>query len=364
MKTKVIIALIALFGCAIQLFASDPLVVDKLIHKATDLSASNAPKDMNGNSCGLLKVITTDKSMTFEGSVVGTPEYKNGEYWVYLPSGTYQIRIKASSKMPIQLNFKDYNITIVEPKATYELTFRQNQDTSTIYLSNAYSALNSGKLSNARDFYEKYKEISGRSDALFEMELAKTEGTYIWSDRELIDSGFKLSNYDIDNFNYIDNYEYVSIPIKGADKGYIESAYRNSKIVDGNTQDGYVNGLTLFDHEDTYELAYVCMGKVMAPSISVIKSPMMIVEWDENPYKNTLFINETVVANEFDIYTMNESDMEWIPYVKKIFGPNVINQKFFYNFTLGKVDMAIVKRQFSNFVKSGEKIPEHLWGYK
>ena len=78
MKTKVIIALIALIGCATNILASEPLVVDKLIHKTTDLSASNAPKDMNGNSCGLLKVITNDKSMTFEGSVVGTPEYKNG----------------------------------------------------------------------------------------------------------------------------------------------------------------------------------------------------------------------------------------------------------------------------------------------
>lgn len=347
-----------------QIFASEPLIVDKLIHRATDLSASTASTDMNGNPCGILKVITNDKSMTFEGSIVGNPEYRNGEYWVYLPKGTYQLRIKASSKMPLQLNFKDYNITGVESKATYELTFVQQQNASNIYLSNAYSALNSGKLSNARDFYEKYKEISGQSDTLFETELAKAEGKYIWSERELIDAGFKLSNYDIDNFDYIDNYEYVAIPIRDADKGYIQSTYRDSKILEGDTQDGYVNGLALFEHENTYELAYVCMGKVVAPTISVNKKPMLIVAGDENPYENTLFINETVIANEFDIYTMNESEVEWIPFIKKIFGPDVINHNFFYNFTLGKVDMAIVKRHFSNFVKSGEKIPGHLWGYK
>lgn len=105
------------------LLASEPLVVDKLIHKTTDLSASNAPKDMNGNLCGLLKVITNDKSMTFEGSVIGTPEYKNGEYWVYLPQGTYQLKLKSANNAPLLLSFRDYNIDKVIPKSTYELTF-------------------------------------------------------------------------------------------------------------------------------------------------------------------------------------------------------------------------------------------------
>lgn len=105
------------------LLASEPLVVDKLIHKTTDLSASNAPKDMNGNLCGLLKVITNDKSMTFEGSVIGKPEYKNGEYWVYLPQGTYQLKLKSAKNDPLLLSFKDYNIDKVTPKSTYELTF-------------------------------------------------------------------------------------------------------------------------------------------------------------------------------------------------------------------------------------------------
>lgn len=43
---------------------------------------------MNGNICGLLKVITNDKSMTFEGSVIVTPEYRNGDYWG-IPSARY-----------------------------------------------------------------------------------------------------------------------------------------------------------------------------------------------------------------------------------------------------------------------------------
>ncbi len=109
MKT-IFITLMLLCGFVSPLLASDPIVVNKLIHKITDLSALNAPKDMNGTPCGLLKVITDDKSMTFEGSVIGIPEYKNGEYWVYIPEGTYQIQIKASPKEPVLLNFRDYNL--------------------------------------------------------------------------------------------------------------------------------------------------------------------------------------------------------------------------------------------------------------
>lgn len=122
MKTIYITLLMVL--CAVTpLLASDPLVVDKLLYKTTDLSASNALKDMNGNPCGLLKVITNDKSMTFEGSVIGNPEYRNGEYWVYLPQGTYQLKLKSDKNDPLLLSFRDYNIDKVTSKGTYELTF-------------------------------------------------------------------------------------------------------------------------------------------------------------------------------------------------------------------------------------------------
>lgn len=122
MKT-IFLTIILLCGFVSPLLASDPIVVDKLIHKTTDLSALNAPKDMNGVPCGLLKVITNDKSMTFEGSIIGTPEYKNGEYWVYIPQGNYQLKLKSEKNDPLLLSFRDYNIDKVVAKNTYELTF-------------------------------------------------------------------------------------------------------------------------------------------------------------------------------------------------------------------------------------------------
>ena len=121
---KLILLLSFWFGYILFVEAAEPLVVNKLLYKPSDLSASiNNKLDNNGKACGLLKVVTNDKSMTFEGSIVGTPEYKNGEYWVYMPEGTYMVKIKTSNKEPLMLNFKDYNLQKVESKSTYELTF-------------------------------------------------------------------------------------------------------------------------------------------------------------------------------------------------------------------------------------------------
>lgn len=114
--------------CSVMVFAQEPLVVNKLLYKQSDLTASTQSRlDQNGDACGLLKVIASDKSMTFEGSIMGDIQYKNGEYWVYIPKGTYQIRIKASGKEPLMLNFRDYNLKQVDSKATYELSFRYKE---------------------------------------------------------------------------------------------------------------------------------------------------------------------------------------------------------------------------------------------
>lgn len=366
MKAKIIITLIALFGYATQIFATEPLVVDKLIYKTTDLSASNAPKDMNGNSCGLLKVITNDKSITFEGSVIGTPEYKNGEYWVYLPEGTYQVRIKASNNDPVQLNFRDYNISHVIAKTTYELSFKQQRDASDIYLNNAYTALNAGQINSARNHYQRYKEISGKTDSLFEIELSKADGSYLWSKEELEEVGFlPTKNFD-DNLN--DELRFTLITNTSGDTGLIQDAYKNAKLIKGNIKDGYIEGLVILNDNEHNELCYVCRGQVMAPSISIVESPMMIVN-DNDPHKeerNYLYINEDVVMHEYDfVNDVSDNDGgDWIPFLKQIFTNDITDKNFLYNLSHGKADMELIRKNFSNFVRGGNKIPSHIWSFK
>ncbi len=123
MKKKLLLVVLGLL-ISLGSFAAEKIVVNTLIYKMQDLTASTHQRlDQNGRPCGLLKVITNDNTMTFEGSVVGDVEYKNGEYWVYLTEGTYLLKIKASEKDPLLLDFKNYNLQKVESKGTYELTF-------------------------------------------------------------------------------------------------------------------------------------------------------------------------------------------------------------------------------------------------
>ena len=386
MKTVFISMLMILYGLT-SLFASEPLVVDKLIHRTTDLSASNAPKDMNGNPCGLLKVITNDKSMTFEGSVIGTPEYKNGEYWVYLPEGTYQVRIKASDKEPVQLNLRDYNISQVIAKSTYELSFKQQQDASYIYLNNAYSALNAGQINSARNHYQRFKEISGNSDSLFEVELSKADGTYIWSEEELKDKGFIIGCEDghYGGFGYIDdtdkyNLTFSTIPGPDGTSAFIEKDYGHMKFIYGKIVNGYLNGLcllssnielpsteeynTVFNH--IYEIAYVKDGKVVTPTIGVFKSPIIIYNSTPDPYKeyrDMIFINE--YGLRYYEYHLNEVDNDpMTDYLKQIYAPDILNNEFVENFRVGRIDMDYILNNFNKFMMSNTKIPSHVWNFK
>lgn len=59
--------------------------------------------DANGVACALVKVGLIAKDPVFSGAVKS--EYKDGEYWVYLPEGTENILIKTSNFVPFNCNF-------------------------------------------------------------------------------------------------------------------------------------------------------------------------------------------------------------------------------------------------------------------
>ncbi len=252
----------------------------------------------------------------------------------------------------------------LEAKPADNASYAQPANESNIYLGNAYTALNAGQLNKARNYYNRYKEISGTRDTLFETELSKADGTYIWSEEDLLNAGFRATRNIDDNFN--DEMRYASISSREGAEGLIQDFYKDAELLAGTvSDDGYINGIALLRSNDFMELAYVCMGKVMAPSIAVIETPMMIVN-GEDPHadeRDYLFINEDVVMDQYN-YKTGEGDLDWIPYIRQIFSPDVTDRKFLYNFSLGKIDMDTIRRNFSDFVRNENKIPAHLWGYK
>lgn len=101
---------------------SQHISVSSCRYNPYDLSAStNERKDLNGKSCGLLKIHITKDDLSFDGNVIGNVAYKNGEYWVYMTSGSKSLGIKHPDFMPLTVSFSDFNISSIESKGCYEM---------------------------------------------------------------------------------------------------------------------------------------------------------------------------------------------------------------------------------------------------
>ena len=96
------------------------LFVEKLQIKTSDVSARTKPRlDVNAVECGLIKVLSNQKDVTFL-EAVGNVENKTNEYWVYASSGTKKLTISLGGAQ-IVVNTSDYGIDNIESKTTYEM---------------------------------------------------------------------------------------------------------------------------------------------------------------------------------------------------------------------------------------------------
>lgn len=121
-----ILSIIICLFCS-NLFAQK-LNVESMTALPVDLSASqHERKDLNGQACALVKVQLATTGAKFEGNVVGSADYKTGEYWVYMTEGSYMLSIKHPSFVPLSVNFRDYGINGLQGKTTYRLTLLMPQ---------------------------------------------------------------------------------------------------------------------------------------------------------------------------------------------------------------------------------------------
>lgn len=98
--------------------------VDAFRANTMDLSASTHKRvDNNGEACGLVKVELPLEGVTFEGNIIDDVKYNSGEYWVYLTSGSKNLRIKHPQKKPLSVNFDDFGIKL-EGSQTYLLSIK------------------------------------------------------------------------------------------------------------------------------------------------------------------------------------------------------------------------------------------------
>ena len=112
------ITIISLFIC-VFLDAQD-IKVKSMELLPSDLTARTNPRmDGNNEPCALIKVVIPSvEGMQFEGWVIGTVQYKPGEYQVYVPAGAKKIQFRHPDFTPGEIRFT----LPIESKCTYRVT--------------------------------------------------------------------------------------------------------------------------------------------------------------------------------------------------------------------------------------------------
>ena len=114
------IVLVFLLTCAGALQAQQL----KVIEFRADMSMTDATKypknDYSGNPCGLIKLglALPVSDVSFEGDTIST-EYKEGEWWIYMPRGSNWLTIKSKSSTYLPLR---YEFEGIQSNVTYVMT--------------------------------------------------------------------------------------------------------------------------------------------------------------------------------------------------------------------------------------------------
>ena len=118
---NILLSLVLLF-VAISSALAQELTVKSFNLAGSDLTAQTQPrKDLNDRNCALIKVGIGLQGVQFEGGIMGNVENKTGEYWVYMPQGNRQLKVKHTNYAPVMVTFADYGVEKLESNRTYEL---------------------------------------------------------------------------------------------------------------------------------------------------------------------------------------------------------------------------------------------------
>ena len=119
---KILLSFFMLFAIMSTVFAQK-LKVESFKLASNDITAQSHPrKDLNNLNCALVKVGIALDGVKFDGSIMGEPIQKLGEYWVYMPKGVAMLQVLHKNYTPLMVNFYDYGVGKVESGMTYILT--------------------------------------------------------------------------------------------------------------------------------------------------------------------------------------------------------------------------------------------------
>jgi len=124
MKKTFIFILFAFY--ANVLFAQDIEV--KSLKQIKASAEASTRKDLNDKTCGLLRIKMDEEGAQFSGNLVGDVVYKNGEYLLYMSSGSKRISIKHPNYLPITVLFSEFGINKLASGEEYKMATKLHKE--------------------------------------------------------------------------------------------------------------------------------------------------------------------------------------------------------------------------------------------
>ena len=241
MKRACLLTIVAIYACCV--FPQD-IEVKKFEPLEKDQTAALSPRnDINGVTCGLIKVQIEEEGVEFEGNIIGDVASHSSEYWVYLSKGTKRLNIKHPNYIPVTVVFEDYGIIRIESNKTYSLVLKANHKKNT-------GSNKTGKVllkvqpSNA-DLSVDGNIVPNQSDGAYLIELSqgnhycsvKTGNSDVYNKPFVV--GKKLSEVEIDLTVYFSS---VIVRCKDNDADiYINNTYKGKGSWAGTMPPGVAN---------------------------------------------------------------------------------------------------------------------------
>ena len=124
MKLKRLVLLSALMLLFFNAFSQNlEVTFFELLPYDMTARSTSGKMDQNGKRCALVRVTTTDKSVSFEGGSLGivATDPKPGEIWVWLPAHSRRITIAHPESEPLYYDFDNIEL---EEGCTYRLKLK------------------------------------------------------------------------------------------------------------------------------------------------------------------------------------------------------------------------------------------------
>ena len=182
-------------------FAQD-IEVKKFESLEKDQTATLSPrKDINGVTCGLVKVALKEAGAEFEGNVMGDVQFTGSEYLVYMPNGSKRLGIKHPDYLPTTVVFADYGTKKVASATTYELKVKTNKKQAKVDNRKNGMAVFNIKPSNAMLLID--GQVADGTDGAYTMSLPY--GTHYYT--------VKLKDFCINNQMFVVSHDIKTINI-------------------------------------------------------------------------------------------------------------------------------------------------------